>query len=146
VIQRTFDDFGKKAGYTKRSGSWYKKGADAILVLNLQKSQYGPKYFVNVALWLLAVESAEYPKEHKCHVRIRLTQLLRGQEPNISRLLDLDQPFSDPNRANQLVEIFNDSLLPILEGSDTIEGLRSGRGRELVGKSLVTKDAQKILF
>ena len=35
-----------RAGFTKKSGSWYRRGEETIAVLNLQKSQYGPSYYV----------------------------------------------------------------------------------------------------
>lgn len=45
IIQATFDEFGKSLCGSKKSGSWYVTGPDAIAVLNLQKSQYGPRYY-----------------------------------------------------------------------------------------------------
>ena len=51
IIQTTFDEFGKALDGSKKSGSWYITGPDAIAVLNLQKSQYGPRYYLNVGLW-----------------------------------------------------------------------------------------------
>lgn len=54
IIQTTFDEFGKASGGSKKSGSWYRRSPETIFVLNLQKSQYAVRYYVNVALWLLA--------------------------------------------------------------------------------------------
>ncbi|PZS07781.1 MAG: hypothetical protein DLM55_09900 [Acidimicrobiales bacterium] len=44
--------------------------------LQLQKSQYGLRYYINVALWLLALGEAQFPKERTCHVRSRLSRVL----------------------------------------------------------------------
>ncbi len=47
-IQTTFDEFGKTAGGSKKSGSWYRRSPETIVVLNLQKSQYALRYYVNL--------------------------------------------------------------------------------------------------
>ncbi|TQJ33450.1 uncharacterized protein DUF4304 [Arthrobacter sp. SLBN-122] len=52
VIQTTFDGLMESAGFSKTSGSWYRITDDVITVVELQKSQYGLQYYVNIALWL----------------------------------------------------------------------------------------------
>jgi hypothetical protein len=50
VIRATFDGFMKGAGFSKTSGSWYRVTNEVITVVQLQKSQYGLQYYVNLAL------------------------------------------------------------------------------------------------
>jgi len=64
-VQVEFDAFGKAAEMTKHSGSWYRTGDDVITVLNLQKSQYSLRYYVNVGWWLRALGDAKFPKENE---------------------------------------------------------------------------------
>lgn len=63
VIQATFDGFMKGAGFSKRSGSWYRISDEVITVVELQKSQYGLQYYVNLALWLRPLGEVKTPKE-----------------------------------------------------------------------------------
>ena len=44
VIQAIFDDFGKSAGASKKSGSWHRRSDETVFVLNLQKSNYATRY------------------------------------------------------------------------------------------------------
>ncbi|MGH2571996.1 MAG: DUF4304 domain-containing protein [Actinomycetota bacterium] len=47
AVQQAFHLFGREAGFEKRSGSWYRHGEAVIAISNLQKSQYGPKFYFN---------------------------------------------------------------------------------------------------
>ena len=145
VIQSTFDDFAKASGAEKRSGSWYRRGVETIVVLNLQKSNYATRYYMNVALWLLPLGDAEAPKENKCHVRSRLSQLVPHLGEQVDALLDLDMPIEDSTRREQLLGVLREQLLPLMDGSSTIEGLRAGAGQRLIERSLVTGPAQRLL-
>jgi hypothetical protein len=77
-----FDELAKRAGFTKRSGSWYRRQADTISVLNLQKSQYGPSYYVNLGVWLSPLGDSGSPPPHHCHVQTRLEALAPESERN----------------------------------------------------------------
>ena len=146
IIQMTFDEFGKVAGGTKKSGSWYWRSAETVFVLNLQKSQYGPQYYVNVGLWLLSLGPAETPKDHQCPIRTRLDNLVPAdKEAGLTTLLDLESPVDDELRREELLALLRSVLLPLLDTTSTLEGLRAAAGQRLVGVSLVAGDAQRLL-
>lgn len=146
VIQITFDEFGKSSGCWKKSGSWYRRGSETVVVLNMQKSQYATRYYINVAVWLLALGEADAPKENKCHIRTRLTQLVpRELEEQVNALLDLNSPIGDDDRRDELLVVLREHLLPLMDGSSTTEGLRSGNGQRLIERSLLTGPAQRLL-
>jgi len=146
VIQRIFDEFGKIAGCSKKSGSWYMRGPETIVVLNIQKSQYGHQYFVNLAIWLRALGDADAPKENNCHIRTRLTRLVPTDlEERLTALLDLDRDLDEVTREEELLRLLCGHLLPLLKASLSLESLPSGDGRRLVARSLVTGPAQQLL-
>lgn len=146
VIQSAFDEFGKSSGSAKKSGSWYRRSAETIVVLNLQKSNYATRYYVNVALWLLPLGDVDAPKENKCHVRSRLTGLVPGElEQRLNELFDLETPIDDASRREELLSVMAEHLLPLMDGASTLEGLRSGAGRTLIERSLVNGPAQRLL-
>jgi hypothetical protein len=51
-VQRAFDAFGKAHFREKRSGTWRRHAGDIEQSLNLQKSQYSLRYYLNVELAL----------------------------------------------------------------------------------------------
>jgi hypothetical protein len=65
LIVTAFDEVMKKAGFRKKSGSWCLDTAETIAVANLQKSNYGEQYYVNLAVWLKGLADSVFPREHK---------------------------------------------------------------------------------
>ena len=146
VIQTTFDEFAKARGGTKKSGTWYLTGPDTVAVVNLQKSQYGPRYYVNVALWFLGIEASASPKPSHCHVQTRLESLVEDEERlRVEELLDLEVDVGDDQRRCGLLAVFGTQLGPILDASQTLVGLTSPAGRRLLEKSLIDGDGQRFL-
>jgi hypothetical protein len=125
AVQLAFDRFGKAAGFEKKSGSWYRRGDEVISVSNLQKSQYGPRYYINQAFWLRQLGDERFPKEYKCHIWGRLESLLPDELERITRLLDLEYEMSDEQRINELVGLLTERLLPLIEQGSSVAGLRA---------------------
>lgn len=114
-------------------------------MLNLHKSQYDTRYYVNVAFWLLPLGGAETPKENECHVRSRLAQLVPYElEERVNELFDLDSPMDDATHRDELLTMLRRQLLPLMDSSTTVERLRSGDGQRLIERSLVTGPAQRL--
>ena len=86
MIQRVVDAFAKGLGMVKESGSWYRHADSLVTILNLQKSQYAPRYYLNIAFWLMGLGSEGFPKENTAHVRIRLDVLLPEAADEITKL------------------------------------------------------------
>ncbi|WP_353650325.1 DUF4304 domain-containing protein [Nakamurella sp. A5-74] len=125
VVQQAVDNWGKVSGLEKRSGSWYRTNDEVISVSNLQKSQYGPSYYFNQAFWLRGLGDERYPKENKCHIRLRLGSLLGADAERLDQLLDLDCAVPDIDRVVALAAILTNQLLPVIEQGSSLFGLRS---------------------
>ena len=146
VVQETFDEFSKESGCSKKSGSWYLRSSETIVVLNLQKSQYALRYYVNVGVWLLAAGPADAPKPSDCHIQTRLERLgPSALEERLTVLLDLDNPIGAEARRDELLALLREHLLPMMSAASTLEWLRSGEGQRFVKASLVDGDGQRLL-
>jgi len=146
IIQTTFDEFGKSLGGSKKSGSWYITGPEAIAVLNLQKSQYGPRYYLNVGLWFLGVGPATNPKPSHCHVQSRLESLVPAADrQHLEDLLDLDFAVDEQERRAELLAVLTSQLEPLLEAGMSDSGLLTETGQHLLMKSLIDGDGQRYL-
>ncbi len=145
AVQRAFDEFGKAAGFEKKSGSWYSRGDEVIAVSNLQKSQYGRQYYFNQGFWLRQFGDQPFPKANECHIRARLGQLLREDDPRIKDLLDLESAVGDDERIGELVALLRGRVLPVIEEGRTIAGLRALVADGTVPASLLTGPAQRAL-
>lgn len=144
------DAFGKPlkdAGFKKkRADTWYFTSEDAISVLNLQKSDYGAKYYVNVAVWLKALGDAEAPAEHHCHIRLRWKELIPEDEEELAALLDLEsRSISDGERIGRIQHLLRTYIIPFLQTAQSVERLRSVFGTDRWPVCLVNRRAQELL-
>jgi len=136
--------FARTHGFTRKATSWYRKQPDSIAVLDLQKSQYGHQYYVNVALWLLPLGSATTPKENQCQIRSRLGSLYPEDEREIAQLLDLESNINDDDRMARL-GIYLERVIPLYDAGATVGGLATDDGRRLLNQALVTGAAQRLI-
>jgi hypothetical protein len=91
AVQRAFDGvFAAHARFEKKSGSWYSRSGEVVSISNLQRSQYGPQYYVSQGFWLRSIDDERYPKSERAHIVSRLDSLLPDAEQRISELLDLE--------------------------------------------------------
>jgi hypothetical protein len=145
AVQRAFDGFGRDAGSEKKSGSWYRRRDEVVAVLNLQKSQYGPRYYLNVGFWLVEVGDERYPQPHKCHVRMRVEGLLPAAEKRINELLNLGHDMSDEERMTELRALLDGELLPLLERAGSVAGLRGMLAAGMLKHAGITGPGQRVL-
>lgn len=145
-VRETLRLFGRQCGFTRKSTTWHLRQAETVAVVNLQRSQWGAQYYINVALWLLPLGETDAPKENKCHVRTRLERLFPDADQLLARLLDLESTVDDTTRREQLGSLLETELIPLLRACSTIEGLRATpEGERFRRVSLVTGPAQALL-
>lgn len=145
VVQRTFDKFGVDSGMTKQSGTWYRTTDEVIEATNLQKSQYGPTYYVNVGWWLRALGEVKFPKDNQWHIGIRLELLTPTRTQEVKHLLDLDSPIAEGERGRRLRELLDSELATVLDETASIDGLRALRREGRLKGAAVRGPATAIL-
>jgi hypothetical protein len=145
VVQNVVDDFGSEAGFVKKSGSWYLRTNEVIAVTNLQKSQYGRKYFLNQGFWILELGDEKYPKDSKCHIRGRLESFIPAISDELERLLNLDSDFANDARTMELSSILQEYLGPLIRSGSSVEGLRKMFKQNLLVRVGVRESAQQLL-
>lgn len=141
-VQVLVDEFCKSRGYTKKSGSWYRRQDETIALLNLQRSQHSHAYYLNAALWLLALGDATAPKEHTCHVRTRADRLVLDGEA-LKKALDLEHDEAEREAVILAALTTTDDLL---RACGSLASCRRLPGRMLVDRSLVRGPAQGLLL
>lgn len=134
------------SGFKKKANTWYLDNPETIVIVNVQKSSYGPKYYLNVAVWLKRLGKAHVPKEHKCHIRCRWNSLIPMDEKQLERLMDLgDTSLSDEKRIAEIATLMQKYVLPFLSKSTSLEGLRSIYETHSWPSCLVDRKAQELL-
>jgi hypothetical protein len=120
-----FRGWDKANGFVRKGTTLRRDQAETIAVVNLQGSQGGGRYYINVALWLkiLGGRSDSLPYEHECHLRTRLDDLV-PDEHEVLELLDMANGIDAGERATRLQRFLDENLTPTLQETGTIALLR----------------------
>lgn len=144
IVHTTLANAMKALGLAKKGSTWYLRRDETILVVELQKSNYGVTYFINVAVWLRSLGDSQFPKEQVCHIRTRLGELVADPD-RLYRLLDLEYPIGESERETELHHELTTTLGWIMKATSSVNALRSDDGERLRDRSLVTGAAQRLL-
>lgn len=132
-------------GMEKRGGAWYGRGDGVVAITDLQRSQYGPKFYLNQGFWLNALGDDRYPKSARSHISIRLETLAQDVRGEIERLLDLESCMPDDVRLDRIVAVLEERLKPVLDRGQSLEGLRSMVEDGTLKAAAIRGSAQQLL-
>jgi len=113
--------------------------------MNLQRSQWGPQYYLNLGLWLLHLGETSNPREDECHIRIRAGELLSLQEAGWDdALLDLETPWDDEKRAMK-IKATAEAFRALLETMSSLHGIKELYRAGLLDDAAIVKEARALL-
>ncbi|WP_429806643.1 DUF4304 domain-containing protein [Ensifer sp. B1-9] len=123
----------KPFGFRTKARSWYLENPETILIVNLQKSQFGNQFYLNFSVVLRSISTVERPKQYHGDIRFRLEDVLASAEAELCvKLLNLEnQLFSDEERQACFAELV-DRALPLLLRC----GTEAGAAEALSSKAL----------
>jgi hypothetical protein len=143
TIVRAFETLLKAHGFQKHKGSWYLDQPETILVANLQKSDWGDQYFVNLAIWIMRLGHMPRPKENLCHLRMRL-EMLAGQASR--KFFDAeDFSISDEARETGIASLMAEHAIPFLDSCASLEGISEMLKQGKLKKGFVHRDVRGLL-
>jgi hypothetical protein len=118
-----------------------------VTVCALQKSQYGPRYYVNIGCNFVRLDGQPHPRAEDCHLTLRVDDLL-GTDAGVMELralLDLEIPMPERDREERLFEIFEDRLVPAVHLSATVAGLDDMTADGTLPDYTLTRTAREVL-
>jgi Domain of unknown function (DUF4304) len=130
----------KANGFRKRRRTWWLAQSDTILVINLQKSEWGPNFYINLGVYLRALGTEETPPEYRCHLRTRADRLVDGPSVFVDAL-NLESGLSADDRRRILGEVLESSALPWLRARSSEESARHSLLAERSPTGLIMKSA-----
>jgi Domain of unknown function (DUF4304) len=143
AVTTTFREWGRATGFQLKGTTLYRDQPETVAVVNLQGSQWGGRYYVNVALWLKALGEADQPPQNQCHIRTRLTQLVPDPSA-LDDLLTANNGLTEQERGTRFRELLDEYLAPVLATTGTLQELRANRDGFL-SRFLLGRDAIPVL-
>jgi hypothetical protein len=130
-------------GFARRRSTWYRATEDLVQAVNLQKSQWGNQYYLNVGIWIVALGRSSSPALHRCHVRWRVNELPRAR--SLERLLDLEHEMPDDARAKKLGAVLQKSLAPFVARFSGEAALKALSKRDDFNDTFIVPRARRYL-
>jgi len=83
----------KNLGWKRRASRAWTCEQDAYVLVDVQKSNFGPDWFVNIGVQFHSLSSGDRPRLERCHIQIRANRFfdafpeLAGSTPEEARLI-----------------------------------------------------------
>jgi len=130
-LKKTFSKIAKDHGFEGAFGAWFKVSSESIVVLELQKSNFGDYYDMNVKIYVQGIFGISYSKSKEL---VRDTgDIFIRQPEEYKSVFDFDEPIDDEKRRNDLIKLFNEFIIPLTDKSLNKLGIR-----ELADKGMIT--------
>jgi hypothetical protein len=123
MLQQALAPALKRLGFKKSGATWRKGCSNAIVVLNIQGSQWGPTFYINLGIYFRELGELIEPNECVCHVRTRLTELVPDRN-RLNELLDFGKSIQEGDRLQEIEALVTEYGLSWLATVSTIKGAR----------------------
>ncbi|NNM44205.1 MAG: DUF4304 domain-containing protein [Chlamydiae bacterium] len=122
-FKKMFGEIAKENGFERAYEGWFREFDEVIHVLDLQKSNFGCYYYLNIKLFIQGVFGNIYVKSKKL-VKTDCGNIFLRQPNNYSKLLNLDIELADIDRKEGLKEMFRDFIVPFSSKTSTKTGIK----------------------
>jgi hypothetical protein len=137
MIKDSISKFLKGHSFTVKGNTWYSVRDDVVQVLNLQKSQWGAQYYVNLGVWVKAIEGSEKPPSHKCHIQMRLSALSHCTQLMKDAFDEETKNISETQRDELVVQAISQAAIPFFDSLLNIEDIKKAIQEGSLKKGMV---------
>lgn len=121
-LKKIVSEIASTLNYKSAFGGWYKQSNECIVVLELQKSQYGNLYYLNIKPFLDGFRENEYEISKKIFKNLPGNFPVRNP-PGFETLLDLENNMSDEIRSSEINRVFKEFIDPYVDSLLTKKGI-----------------------
>jgi hypothetical protein len=122
-IKKIFNEFAQSVNFQKAFGGWLKEGAESIIVLDLQKSNYGDYFELNIKIYVQGLFGKKYVINKEL-VKKDTGDIFIRQPNEYKEVFDFDKQIDDDLRKGKLEELFKKFIVPFTEKALTIKGIK----------------------
>jgi hypothetical protein len=122
-FKKIFDRTAIANGFEKAFGGWLKESSECIIVLYLQKSNFGDYYGLNIKIFVKGMFGNSYVKS-KDLVKKHTGDIFTRQPNKYKDVLDFDTPMDDVKRKERVENLFSEFILPLTDKALSKLGLK----------------------
>lgn len=113
AIQSILAPIFKRHGFKRKGATWYFQTSEFTTVFNIQGSQFGPSFYLNMGVYIRSLGEKEIPMSYDCHVFIRLDGIVPDPK-KLQELLDFESTVTRDKRFQELAGLVEDYAVPWL--------------------------------
>lgn len=126
-------------GFDRRGLTWTRRSDETVFVFELQASNHGDFYYINIGIWLLALGQAQRLSINRCHAYGRLGS------SEVETALDFAESISVQREST--LSAFRDSVLvPLAENCTTVRGASEMLASGVLRIPIVRPEARDLLL
>jgi hypothetical protein len=110
-FKNIFDNIAKVNDFERIFGGWFKESDECIVVLDLQKSNFGDYYQLMIKIYVQGTFGNKYSIS-KDLVKKDTGDVFRGEPPQYKDVFDFDTSINDDKRKQRLEELFSEFIEP----------------------------------
>jgi hypothetical protein len=122
-FKNIFDEVAKANGFSKAFGGWYKETLECIAILELQKSNFGDYYLLNIKIFIQGVFDRTY-FPNKELIKSSLGHINSNETKEYMDVFEFDEPMNDSTRKERLEKLFICHIVPFTNKTLTREGIQ----------------------
>lgn len=122
-FKNLFDEIAKPNGFEKAFSGWFKESPECIIVLDLQKSNFGNYYELNIKIFVQGMFGNNY-SIGKDLVKKQTGDIFIRQPNNYKDVLDFDKSMDNLKRKERLESLFNEFIVPFANKAILRSGLK----------------------
>jgi hypothetical protein len=122
-FKKIFDIIAIKNSFERAFGGWFIESSECIVVLALQKSNYGDYYQLMIKIYVQGAFGNKYSIS-KDLVKRHGGNVFRGQPPQYKDVFNFDVSIDDDKRKQRLEELFSEFIEPFTNKALSKSGIR----------------------
>jgi hypothetical protein len=123
-FKKLFGDIAKKNGFNTSFGGWYKNSKECIVVLELQKSNFGDYYMLLIKIFVHGIFESIYAP-NKDLIKSPMGHFTTNETSKYQTVLELDNQMDDNSRKELLKELFISHIIPFTNKALSKEGIKA---------------------
>jgi hypothetical protein len=118
-----FGEVAKVYDFKKAFGGWYKESSECIAILELQKSNFGDYYLLNIKIFIQGTFGKHYSPT-KDLIKSSMGDVNSNETKEYKSVLDFDEPMDDDTRKERLKELFEKHIVPFTDKTLSKSGIK----------------------
>lgn len=121
-FKKIFGDFAKSSGFKSAFGGWFIENHETIIILDLQKSNYGNYFDLNIKIFIQGMLGNSYTIS-KSLVKSDIGDVFRRQPIEYNSIFNLDNDIEEIDRVADINKMFNNFIITFISKASNKKGL-----------------------